>query len=79
MDMAPLFELDAKEGEQNIKALPYVVDWFGRDMGALEVKYNLVERKLSAIYQFAKAMPLLFVPSSHIKDGGNKKRKRCEK
>ena len=33
-------------------------------------------RKLSAIFQFAKAMPVLFVPASHIKKDDNKKRKR---
>ena len=32
-------------------------------------------RKLSAIYQFAQAMPSLFVPVPHVK-GVDKKRKR---
>ena len=35
--------------------------------------------KLSAIYQFAQAMPLMFVPASHVKGGdkigGTNKRK----
>lgn len=29
--------------------------------------YHVEDRKLSAIYQFALAMPLLFVPASHNK------------
>ena len=43
--------------------------------------YCVDERKLSAIFQFAKAMPLLFVPISCIKvdDHRNNKRKRVEK
>lgn len=40
-----------------------------------EGDYNLDARKLSAIYQFAQAMPLLIVPVSHIKEN-DKKRKR---
>ena len=43
-----------------------------------EESYNIGERKLSAIYQFAKAMPLLFVPVPHGK-GGDNKRKRDHK
>ena len=42
--------------------------------------YNIDERKLSAIYEFAKAMPLLFIPTSHINGSGRvlrrSKRKR---
>lgn len=61
IDMEPLFELDAEEGERNLKALPYVVDWFGRAKAAdVHGRYNVEQRKLSAIHQFAKAMPLLF-------------------
>ena len=44
-----------------------------------EESYNIDERKLDTIYQFAQAMPLLFVPASHIKGGEsnkNIKRKR---
>ena len=44
-----------------------------------EESYNFDERKLDTIYQFAQAMPLLFVPASHIKGGesnNNIKRKR---
>ena len=38
--------------------------------------YNLEGRNLSAIYQFATAMPMLFVPATHHDKGNNKKRKR---
>lgn len=37
--------------------------------------YEVDRRKLSAIYQFAQAMPSLFVPVPHAK-GVDKKRKR---
>ena len=38
--------------------------------------YNIDQRKLSAIDQFALAMPLLIVPAAHIDKPDNKKRKR---
>ena len=78
IDMEPLFEWDA-EGEQTLKALPYVIDWFERARVAIrndvEEEYNIEERKLSSIVQFAKAMPLLFEGISYI-SADNKKRKR---
>ena len=40
-----------------------------------ESHYHVEERKLSAVYQFVQAMPLLFVPASHSKRV-DKKRKR---
>ena len=95
IDMGPFFEWgrDA-EGEQTLKALPYVIDWFDRaeedvadeeedsrsssdESNNEEDEYNTEERKLSAIFQFAKSMPLLFVRTSNIKID-NKKRKRSE-
>ena len=94
IDMEPLFQWDA-EGEQTLKALPYVIDWFDRAEEAVadgegdsrsssdesnneeDEEYNIEERKLSAIFQFAKFMPLLFVHTSNIKID-NKKRKRLE-
>ena len=71
-DMEPLFELNKKvegEGERNLKALPYVIAWFDRAREAVAgdeggESYNIDERKLSALYQFARGMPLLFVPMS---------------
>ena len=78
IDMGPMFEWDA-EGEQTLKALPFVVDWFERARVAVTdndgESYHVEEKTLSAIFQFAKGMPLLFVPTSHIKVD-NKKRKR---
>ena len=39
--------------------------------------YGIANKKLSAIYQFAKALPLLFVPATQLtKD--DKKRKRLD-
>ena len=66
VDMEPLFELDT-EDERKPKALPCVVDWFDRCIRESnqneEVVMCINARKLSAIYQFARAMPLKFVPS----------------
>ena len=84
IDMTPLFELDLEEGERNLKGLPYVINWFDRAKVAVEEEYlgndirypyDVDRRKLSAIYQFAQAMPSLFVPVPHVK-GDDKKRKR---
>ena len=67
-DMEPLFEWGTEEGgEHTLKALPYVAGWFdrGEDIvktwGLLQWKNQLhvADYKLSAIFQFAKAMPLL--------------------
>ena len=73
IDMEPFFEWGMEEeGEHTLKALPYIIEWFGRAEEAVaddeedssnsdsdEDYYHVVERKLSAIFQFAKAMPLL--------------------
>ena len=69
IDMAPLFEWNMEEdGESNLKALPYVIAWFQRARAAISDQegesYNIDARELSAIYKFAQAMPLLFVPAS---------------
>ena len=79
IEMEPLFEWDA-EGEQTLKALPHVVAWFERAEEAVADEddnstYHVEKKKLSAIFQFAKAMPLFFVQPSYI-DEGSKKRKR---
>ena len=37
---------------------------------------SIERRKLSAIYQFATAMPMLFVPATHHDKGNSKRRKR---
>ena len=77
IDMEPMFEWDA-EGEQTLKALPYVISWFDRAGVAVADVRGEPRRKLSAIFQFSLAMPLLFVPVSYIKVD-SKKRKREDK
>ena len=81
IDMKPLFEWDS-DGEQTLKALPHVVDWFERAKEAVaddgdREGYHVEQRQLSAIFQFAKAMPLLFVQPSNTKED-DKKRKRID-
>ena len=77
IDMEPMFEWDA-EGEETLKALPYVVSWFDRaGVAVADVRgerNNVEERKLSAMFQFALAMPLLLVPVSHIKVDSKKRK-----
>ena len=75
--MEPMFEWDA-EGEQTLKSLPYVISWFDRAGVAVADVREEPRRKLSAIFQFSLAMPLLFVPASYIKVN-SKKRKREDK
>jgi hypothetical protein len=80
--MEPLFKWNLEgEGERDLKALPYVLAWFERAVEAVAddeegEAYNIGEQKLSAMYQFAKALPLLFVPASHTNKDSNNKRKR---
>ena len=68
VEMEPLFELDSKDDERKPNALPSVIDWFDRrdresnEDGKVDT-INVRTRKLSAIFQFARAMPLKFVPS----------------
>ena len=105
IDLGPLFEWDA-EGEQTLKALPFVIDWFGRVEEAIaddrrsvndedsnsdnddeeeeeeeeQEDYQIEQKKLSAIFQFAKAMPLMFVPATHTKvNDSTRKRTRKRK
>ena len=82
IDMEPLYAWDSKD-EQTLKGLPYVIDWFDRAEEAIEkandrvnYDYQVETKKLTAIYQFARAMPILFVPPSHTKVDNIKKRKR---
>ena len=81
IDMEPFFEWNKEgNGERDLKALPYVIAWFDRAQEAVAdteecESYNIDARRLSSMYQFAKAMPLLFVPFPHNK-GGDNKRKR---
>ena len=57
------------EGEQTLNALPYIIGWFDRAMAATDDEENYIivdTRKLTAIHQFAKAMPLLIAPHSSV-------------
>jgi len=69
IDMEPLYDWGS-EGEWSLKALPYVVGWFDRAREAVAnddgESYEIETRALSAIYQFAKDVPLMFVPSSQL-------------
>ena len=75
--MEPLLNWNMEgECDQDLKALPYVISWFERALEALPgMRHNIYKRKLTAIYQFAKAVPLLFVPASHIKRNENKRKR----
>ena len=79
IDMKPFFGWDA-EGELTLKGLPYVLVWFEKARRAVivneegyeddtdgEKECNVENRKLLAIYEFAKAMPLRFVTASSSK------------
>mmetsp|Transcript_2596 Transcript_2596/g.4807 ORF Transcript_2596/g.4807 Transcript_2596/m.4807 type:complete len:241 (+) Transcript_2596:391-1113(+) len=56
-DMKPFFEWD-------LKVLPHVVDWFGRNRAYTEnIEADIDARKVDAIYQFIHAMPELFEPT----------------
>ena len=60
-----------------MKALPRVISWFERAGGAVvdEVgeSYNIDARRLSAVYQFAQGITLMFVPKSHIEKASARK------
>ena len=88
--MEPLFEWDVPheegEGERSLKALPHVIDWFGRAEEAIAgmasecnhmsiTEHECSTLRLSSIYQFALAMPLLFEGMKSY-DSKNNKRKR---
>jgi len=89
IDMEPLFDLSVEEvdSERDLKALPHVISWFETAKDAISsVQFpvrkklsanDLERRKLSAIYQFVTAMPMLFVPATQNK-GVDKKRKSID-
>ena len=77
INMEPLFELDEK-GERTLKGLPLIIDWYERAKEANTSVMKVDRQKLSAIYQFALAMPLLFIPTKHTK-GRDTKRKRVDR
>ena len=55
-------------GERSLIALPYVMSWFDRAEKAVAddngYNYNIGAKRLSIVFQFAQAMPLMFVPAS---------------
>ena len=78
IDMEPMFGWKTG-GEWSLRALPYVFDWYERVEEAAR-EYNICpceiwKLELSSMYQFARSMPLLFVPANQIKVA-SKKRKR---
>lgn len=82
IDMKPLFGWGSEEeGEWTLKGLPYMINWFNRATVAVNERghrrkdrYKVDQKRLSAVYQFAQAMPLLFaaatpfVIASHAED-----------
>ena len=80
INMEPFFQWDA-DGEQTLKALPYIVNWFESAREAIVDgvgEYNVEGRKLSAIFQFGKAMPLLLEGISHINTDNKNEREKTE-
>jgi len=83
-DMEPLFDLSL-DGERDLKALPHVLSWFETakllrhilfPVGDVPRALNDFEmKKISALYQFVNAMPMLFIPATHGKGGGNKRKR----
>jgi len=67
-DVEPFFADWISDDEQTLKGLPYVVDWFDRAKEAVVASsskgassaFDIGKRKLTAIYQFARAMPSMF-------------------
>jgi len=70
LDMEPFLEWD-------LKVLPLAVSWFDKARGFSQndddEETNVDAMKLSAIYQFARAVPLMFVPASP-KNASNKRK-----
>ena len=74
-EMEAFFGWDSKG--DSLKALPFVMDWFDRaEEVDEEDECEVPKKKLDAIYQFAQAMPLLFVPASIKTKVNDKKRKQ---
>lgn len=83
LDMEPLFKWgcieEGGDDEYSLRALPYVIAWFERVTDAIaelrawvpweRESFKTETKKLSAIYQFARSMPLLFAPVSSLEVG----------
>ena len=70
-DMNPFFADWIFDDEQSLKALPHVINWLNKAAKAVKSPghyyKNIQQKKLSAIYQFARAMPLMFVTNIDVK------------
>lgn len=78
IDVKPLFRWNMEgQREENLKALPSLIAWFEKATEAVlpDDSFNITGKKLNLLYQFACAMPLLFIPASHGRVH-NTKRKR---
>ena len=80
IDVLPLFGWNMEGNcEPTLKALPHLITWCERAEKAIqnaedrESYYYLQRQKLSLIYQFAQAMPILFVPTISCSKGDGKK------
>jgi len=69
-DMQPFFaDWISDDDEQSLKALPYIIDWLNKAaritaQSSPDMIYqykNIKLKKLSAIYEFARTMPVMFV------------------
>lgn len=68
-NMQPFFADWILDDEQSLKALPYVIDWLNKAAKAWSMigqHQNIKRKKLSAIYEFARTMPLLFVTDINV-------------
>lgn len=70
-DMQPFFADWILDDEQSLKALPYVIDVLNKAKAArawsmIGQHQNIERKKLSAIYEFARTMPLLFVTDINV-------------
>lgn len=82
IDMEPLFKWAiGEEGkvEYSLKSLPFVIDWLRKAEETNDTdQEDFSGRRLSAIYQFALTMPLLFGGISKFEENGSNKRKRAD-
>ena len=73
-DMEPYLADWIGDDEQSLKGLSYIVDWFHKARETFansseEEGHDVEKRMLSAIYQFARAIPTLIIPVNG--EGGN--------
>ena len=66
IELEPFFQFGL-DGERNLKGLPTIISWFGSALQTAAAnnaeECDVKNRKLSAIYQFARTMPIYFEPS----------------